>query len=129
MRKLIWIVLFFTLSRSFGQIAGEMEQHCVDSIYTHLTLEQRIGQLMMIRAHSGKGEEYEQSVAESIRKYAVGGLCFFQGTPERQVKLVNQYQKISKVPLLISTGCGIRIGDASPKYIQISLSDDDGGNG
>ncbi len=102
MRKLFWIILLFSSLAGYGQTAGNKEQYWVDSVYAALTPEQRIGQLMMIRAHSGKGEKYEQAVAENIRKYAVGGLCFFQGTPERQVYLVNRYQKLSKVPLLVS---------------------------
>ncbi|MFB6305941.1 MAG: glycoside hydrolase family 3 N-terminal domain-containing protein, partial [Flavobacteriales bacterium] len=37
-----------------------------------------------------------------IEKYHIGGLIFFQGGPRRQIQLVNQYQNLSKTPLLIS---------------------------
>jgi beta-glucosidase-like glycosyl hydrolase len=73
----------------------------VDSIFQQLTVKQKIAQLIMIRAHSDKGADHIAQVEELIKKYEVGGLCFFQGTPAKQISLVNQYQSISKVPLLV----------------------------
>jgi beta-N-acetylhexosaminidase len=78
------------------------EQATLDSLYQTLSPQERIGQVFMIRAHSDKGEAYERQVARYIEDYQVGGLCFFQGTAARQVALVNQYQSISKTPLLIA---------------------------
>ena len=38
-----------------------------------------------------------------ITTYKIGGLCFFQGTAEKQIELINEYQKLaSPVPLMIS---------------------------
>jgi len=97
------------------------EAQWVDSVFQALTPDERIGQLFMIRAHSDKGLEYEQKVAELIQRYRVGGLCFFQGTPERQALLTNQYQALSsRVPLLISMdaewGLGMRLKDGALSY-------------
>ncbi len=97
------------------------ESHWVDSVFQALTPAERIGQLFMIRAHSDKGPDYEQKVAELIQKYGVGGLCFFQGTPERQALLTNQYQALSeRVPLLISMdaewGLGMRLREGTISY-------------
>jgi beta-N-acetylhexosaminidase len=72
----------------------------VDSVYQSLTDSQRIGQLFMIRAHSNKDAEHIADVEYLIRNYHVGGLCFFQGTPEKQLSLTNTFQAISKVRLL-----------------------------
>lgn len=88
-------------------------KHWVDSVFKFLTPAQRIAQLMIIRAHSDKGPEHVAAVVDLIQKYNVGGLCFFQGGPVRQALLTNQYQKISKTPLLISIdgewGLGMRL--------------------
>lgn len=97
------------------------ESQWVDSVFQALTPAERIGQLFMIRAHSDKGPDYEQKVAELIQKYRVGGLCFFQGTPERQAMLTNQYQALSdRVPLLISMdaewGLGMRLRESTISY-------------
>lgn len=89
------------------------EQQWVDSLFQVMTLEERIGQLMSIRAHSDKGPEHIAKVENLIKKYDVGGLTFFQGTPEKQVQLTNRYQKLAKrVPLMIAMdaewGVGMR---------------------
>ncbi|MCK6694548.1 MAG: glycoside hydrolase family 3 protein, partial [Thermoanaerobaculia bacterium] len=86
-----------------------------------LSEEERLGQLFMVRAHSDKGPEYEQMVEDIVRKYRVGGLCFFQGTPERQAELTNRYQALSdRLPLMISMdaewGLGMRLKDGTISY-------------
>lgn len=90
-----------------------IEQTWVDSMYATLTLEERIGQLMMIRAHTDKGAEYEALVGGYIDSFKVGGLCFFQGTAIRQAELTNRYQAASKTPLLVAMdaewGLGMRL--------------------
>lgn len=79
-----------------------IERNFIDSVYAQMTVEERVGQLFMIRAHSDKGKDYEKTVEGFIKKYHVGGLCFFQGTARRQVELINEYQQAAKYPLLIS---------------------------
>ncbi len=85
----------------------------VDSVFNTLTDEQKIGQLMIIRAHSNLGQDHIDHVVDEIKKYNVGGLCFFQGGPVRQANLTNYYQSIAKTPLLISIdgewGLGMRL--------------------
>jgi beta-N-acetylhexosaminidase len=96
-----------------AEIQLELEQRWVDSVYATLSIDQRIGQLFMIRAHSDKSPAYEEEVARLIRDYQVGGLCFFQGTPRRQAELTNHYQSISPLPLMIAMdaewGLGMRL--------------------
>lgn len=91
----------------------EAENHWVDSTFNALSLDDRIGQLFSIRAHSDKGAEHIKSVKEIIRKYHVGGLCFFQGTPKKQVELLNEYQQLSPIPLMVAIdgewGLGMRM--------------------
>ena len=115
--KKVWLIgLFFLAGQVFlmGQESVAEMDRWVDSIYESMSTKERIGQLFMIRAHSDKGPDYEQMVGNLIKKYQVGGLCFFQGTPERQVILVNDYQQmVSKVPLMIAMdaewGLGMRM--------------------
>lgn len=97
-----------------GQDSIPSVDRWVDSVYESMNAQERIGQLFMIRAHSDKGPSYEKMVGDLIEKYQVGGLCFFQGTPERQAMLVNSYQQlVAKVPLMIAMdaewGLGMRM--------------------
>lgn len=97
--------------------ADPLEARWVDSIFNEMTPEERIGQLFMIRAHSDLGEDHIRQVEELIETYQVGGLCFFQGTPEKQLELTNAYQQLtSHVPLMIAIdaewGLGMRMRES-----------------
>ena len=85
----------------------------VDSVFRTLSKQQKIAQLMIIRAHSNLGPEHIEEVTSQIQKYNVGGLCFFQGGPIRQANLTNFYQSIAKTPLMITIdgewGLGMRL--------------------
>ncbi|MEL7222157.1 MAG: glycoside hydrolase family 3 N-terminal domain-containing protein, partial [Bacteroidota bacterium] len=74
----------------------------VDSVYNAMSSDQRLGQLFMIRAHSNLGADHVAGVERLIRDHHVGGLCFFQGTPAKQVKLLNRYQSLANLPLMIA---------------------------
>ncbi len=55
----------------------------------------------------------------------LAGIVFFQGTAEKQAELTNYYQKISKVPLLISMdaewGLGMRLQNIEKFPYQMTL--------
>jgi len=91
----------------------------VDSVYESLSKDERIAQLFMVRAYSNKGQEHVESILKLINKYNIGGLCFFQGGPARQVNLTNLYQATSKTPLMVAQdfewGLGMRL-DSTLSY-------------
>jgi beta-N-acetylhexosaminidase len=107
-------VLIFTgiTAQQFYEHTPEADKW-VRKQFRKLSKDQRIAQLMIIRAHSNLGADHVKEVTELIKKYNVGGLCFFQGGPVRQANLTNQYQKIAKTPLMIAIdgewGLGMRL--------------------
>jgi beta-N-acetylhexosaminidase len=105
----------------------------VDSLLNTMSLNQKICQLMMIRGHSDKTPQYEQDVANLIKTYKVGGICFFQGTPGKQAILTNYYQSLSDIPLMIGMdaewGLGMRLTDSVmsfPKSLTLGAIKNDG---
>jgi beta-glucosidase-like glycosyl hydrolase len=74
----------------------------VDSVMKNMSPDERIAQLFMVQAYSNKDVAHENYISNLISEYHIGGLIFMQGGPGRQVRLVNKYQSISKVPLLIA---------------------------
>ena len=92
----------------------------VDSVFNTLTPKQRIAQLFLVRAHTNLGQKYIDSVKQVIEKEQLGGLVVFQGGPVRHANMFNEYQKVSKVPLLITFdgewGLGMRMPDSTISY-------------
>ena len=98
-RKLVCIlVLAFSVGQSFAQDA---ESRWVDSVYNSLTTEQRVGQLICMRANQPDKPFYED-VAKYIKQYNIGGVCFFRTDAEAQVKQTNDWQAMAKTPLMVS---------------------------
>ncbi|HLF63986.1 MAG TPA: glycoside hydrolase family 3 N-terminal domain-containing protein [Saprospiraceae bacterium] len=127
-----WILLLsviFSPSLSSAQVSRS--EVWVDSVYSTMTLDQRIGQLFMIRAHSDLGPEHIQSVKDQISGYHVGGLCFFQGTPLGHAELINSYQVLSEIPLMVAIdaewGGGMRFkenGFSFPRQLMLGAVQD-----
>jgi len=74
----------------------------VDSLLQTMTLHEKVGQLFMVAAYSNKDATHVSGIEQLIKRYNIGGLIFMQGGPGRQAKLTNNYQAISKTPLLIA---------------------------
>ena len=72
-----------------------------DSVFSSLTLDERIAQLMMVAVYSDKDAKHEQGIEDMVREHNIGGLIFFKGGPLRQAKLTNRYQAAAKTPLLV----------------------------
>jgi beta-N-acetylhexosaminidase len=101
------------------------EDRWVDSVFASLDTDERIAQLIMIRAHSNLGPDHVRKVARDIQDNKVGGLIFFQGGPMRQANLTNYYQSISQTPLMIAIdgewGLGMRLDSVTPLPRQLML--------
>ena len=74
----------------------------VDSVIANMTIEEKIAQSIFIPAWSNKDIGHYTDTDSIIRKYKIGGLVFFQGTPEKQVELIKHYQRITDIPLAIA---------------------------
>src|SRR6187397_3080358 len=126
MKKIFFIVAVFISSVSFSQYRSRLTvDKWVDSVFNSLTPEQRIAQLMVIRAHSNLGADHIAKVTNDIQQYNVGALCFFQGGPIRQAELTNFYQSIAKTPLMITIdgewGLGMRLDSVTKFPYQLTL--------
>lgn len=90
-----------------------------DSVFKTLTPDERIAQLLMVAAYSNQNEVHTAKIEKLITAYKIGGLIFMKGNPTRQTQLLNNYQELSKVPLLVSIdgewGLAMRL-DSTVKY-------------
>ena len=96
------------------------QHHWVDSVFQNLTPKERIAQLFLVRAHTNLGQRYIDSVAQVIKQEQLGGLVVFQGGPVRHAQMLNQYQKLVKIPLLVTFdgewGLGMRLPDSTVSF-------------
>jgi len=127
------LALVSGISRAFAQSDSSAtkiaflrhESAWADSIFNTLSPEERIAQLIMIPVYSNRDRAHEDTIAGLVEKYKVGGLIFFQGGPGRQASMTNRYQKISKVPLMVSIdaewGLGMRLDSTMKFPYQMAL--------
>ncbi|WP_281991181.1 glycoside hydrolase family 3 N-terminal domain-containing protein [Aquimarina aggregata] len=102
-----FIVLFITIS-AYSQFQNPLitededaQRRWVDSVYSKMTLKEKVGQLFMVDVFSSKPKKDTDKIKKLIEEYHIGGVIFSKGGPNRQAKLNNEYQELSKVPLLI----------------------------
>jgi beta-N-acetylhexosaminidase len=132
MKRLWLLIILFIQCFIVSAQNNNAAQHWVDSVFNTLSTEEKIAQLMIIRAHSNLGKKHEEEVAALIQTYNVGGLCFFQGGPVRQAKLTNYYQTIAKTPLMVTIdgewGLGMRLDSVQslPRQLMLGASPDAG---
>src|SRR6188508_534231 len=100
----VFLFLFFIIPAiSVAQYKSDLnQQQWVDSVFNSLSKDEKIAQLMVVRAHSNLGPDHIAKVTNDIQKYNIGALCFFQGGPVRQAYLTNSYQNMAKTPLMIT---------------------------
>ncbi|WP_238807792.1 glycoside hydrolase family 3 N-terminal domain-containing protein [Emticicia aquatica] len=106
MKKVFFLTLLLinTLS-SFAQKEPDFltnyNKRWVDSVFATLTLDEKIGQLLMPRGNtSGKPHDVEK-LKRWVSDNRIGGVVMFAAPPTVQARIVNELQALSKVPLLI----------------------------
>lgn len=118
---LVWIAL----TLGFGQaMAQDAETRWVDSVYNSLTLEQKVAQLICMRANN-PGKPFNPAVGEYIRKYNIGSVCFFKADAEAQLEQTNIWQAMAQTPLMVCIdaewGLAMRVNNVMPYPYQMTL--------
>jgi len=101
------------------------EQYWVDSVFNSFSTEDKIAQLIFIKAFSNRDNPYNDSLIQTVKRYRIGGIVFFKGSPVRQVRLTNALQQSSGTPLFISIdaewGLAMRLDSIVPFPKQMTL--------
>jgi beta-glucosidase-like glycosyl hydrolase/CubicO group peptidase (beta-lactamase class C family) len=124
-RILTFLILISVLSVT-GQnnLTEQKANRWVDSVYNSLSLKQRIGQLIFVRANYS-GQPYLKEVEKYIKKYDIGGVCFFAGNPVDQAIQFNKWNNSAKTPLMSTIdaewGLGMRLTNTVKYPLQMTL--------
>ena len=124
LRTILLLSIFLIGLQAYGQrikppFLTEHNKKWVDSIFQTLTLEEKIGQLLLPRGnYSGKPHDTAQ-LKQWVKDYKIGGIVFFASNPTTQVTITNELQALSRVPLLIGQdfewGVGMRL-DSTDRF-------------
>jgi beta-N-acetylhexosaminidase len=122
-KKILFLLLICNIAIAQERMS---ESEWIEKVMSQMNTQDKVSQLFVIRSKSDDNIEEINYIKNLLAKYAIGGVCFFQGTPRRQVELTNTYQSICKVPLMISMdaewGTGMRLkndGFSYPKNISL----------
>lgn len=123
-----------TLLQSFSQRPAFLAfQHdpWVNRQLQHMTIDEKIGQLMMIAVSPKQGEEARQSAKKLIQHYGLGGILVMQGTPVKTAAWINDLQEAAPIPLLVAMdaewGAGFRMDSilTFPSHQSVGAIQDD----
>ena len=96
----------------------QQQKQWVDSIYSTLSLDEKIGQLFFPMVFSKKDDQHFEEIKNLIQDNHIGGLIFSQGTPHKQTAWLNSFQSYSKIPLLVTMdaewGVAMRLDSVVP---------------
>lgn len=79
----------------------QQQQLWVNNTYNQMSLQEKVGQLFMVGVFSSHSRKDTDKVKKLIEEQQIGGVIFSKGGPRRQAKLTNEYQALSRIPLLI----------------------------
>ncbi|MEA5457872.1 glycoside hydrolase family 3 N-terminal domain-containing protein [Arcicella sp. LKC2W] len=106
------------------------ENQWVDSVFSSMDADQKIGQFFMVAINPTHGEAHFKRIETLIQTNHIGGLIFFQGDPFSYASLNNRFQSGTRIPLLIGIdgewGLAMRVNStmAFPKQITLGAIQD-----
>ena len=137
MRFLIIIFSVFLCTNTYSQLLeSNNAKKWADSVYNSLNEDERIGQLIVARLSiidmkTMKITSLNDQVSDYVKRFNIGSVCIFQGSPVYQAGLINNLKKTAKTPILFSIdgewGLGQRILDSVlplPKQMMLGAVKD-----
>lgn len=73
----------------------------VENTYNSLSQNEKLGQLFIVALYTNKGEDYIQNVRNLVKNEQLGGIILMQDDAAREIALLNEFQKTTKVPMMI----------------------------
>ncbi len=90
----------------------------ISALISQMSLREKVGQLIMIGADTDLNKKYCEKILKDIDSNKVGGVCFFKGKSDNLPKLIEKYNAICKIPLLVSIDAewslSMRLHDLTP---------------
>jgi beta-glucosidase-like glycosyl hydrolase/CubicO group peptidase (beta-lactamase class C family) len=112
----------FSQNISFSKV----DSTWADSVMQQMTLREKIGQLFMLDIHPDYSHlKRKQEIMDAIAQYNLGGAIFMKGEYQVGVDWIQEFQRMSKVPMMMSIdgewGMSMRIKNALKYPYQLTL--------
>ena len=123
MKQLFFALLICISLSSFGfndskNKKNKSKNEEINSLIAQMSLREKVGQLIMIGADTDLNKKYCEKILKDIDSNKVGGICFFKGKSDNLPKLIEKYNAICKIPLLVSIDAewslSMRLHDITP---------------
>ncbi|WP_087094002.1 glycoside hydrolase family 3 protein [Elizabethkingia anophelis] len=79
----------------------EKARQWVDKTYNSLSQDEKLGQLFITALYTNKDQNHINFVRQLVNKEKIGGIILMQDNAAQEIELVNEFQELSRVPLLI----------------------------
>lgn len=119
MRLVILLLIFICAATSVAQPVKtnpaflNQGHYWADSVLNTMDINQKIGQLLMLRAPANNDPEMHANVQQMIREHHIGGVIFFGGHTDTLIQNLSIYQQLAKIPLATALdaewGAGMRM--------------------
>ncbi len=100
----------------FNGIDTREMNHWVDSVMDGMSLDERIGQLIVVQVMPSTDQNNLAWIKKMVVQHHVGGLLYTKGTLMEQAEVTNYAQSLAKVPLMMTLdgewGLSMRFSDA-----------------
>lgn len=125
MRYLVTFILLLPAILGFAPPEEHDPEVWVETQFDKMTWDERIAQLMMIEVRPTYGQTHLDAVRKTIKTHKPGGVIFFKGGPLTQVKLTNEFNKLSNIPLMVAIdgewGISMRLSNTITYPYQLGL--------
>ena len=101
----------------------DQPDHWVDSVFHSLSLEAKIGQLLLLPIQADPDNDYNSLIINILKKYKPGGFISGEGSLTSHIEKVNKLQKTTRTPLLFALNLQNDISlpfDSCLKYPSLS---------
>ncbi len=123
MKRFFIILFIFTFGISFSQqpdpfYKDSLAEALVQKMYKAMSLDEKIGQLFMMRIPSEFNEENLKIVDHYINDLHMGGMGYLKGHPTDHLKMNNYIQSNSRIPVILAIdaewGLAMRLDSVLP---------------
>lgn len=98
----LWHTMFATPPTIADLADGRAARAWADSVYSTLTEEQRVAQLVFPKVDPRGGAASKTLIRKLVETNGVGGLLFSGGSIDQYVDMINYAQSVARVPLIIT---------------------------